>query len=172
MTSQTQTPELIPWNNLQAETAGYFAARAQGFLRSSYTLADRSGHPLAVLRAQNTGAAFTAGDFGARIEGYSRSGYRMLSGETELARVTRLGESAAALRAECAGRVYEARLRLLRNGAVVRTRVGGELARVSGSLAGRSYEAVFDSGVEGALPVVVLVLHHITALRRRIYLAG
>lgn len=172
MASPTQTPELIPWNTLQARLAGSFEARAHGLLRVSYTLMNRNGNPFAGLRAQGTGAALAAGDLEAGIEQTSRNGYRMLSEETELVRATPLAESTDTLRIECAGQVYEARLRLLRNVAVVRAREGGEIVRLSGGLAGRRYEAAFDAGVEGALLVAALVLHHMTTLRRRIYVAG
>lgn len=171
MASPTQTPALIPWNTLQAHLAGSFEARAHGLLRVSYTLTDRSGSSFAGLRVQDTGAALTAGDLEARIEPSSRNGYRMLSEETELVRAIPLEESAT-LRIECAGQLYEAHLRLLRNIALVRAREGGEIARLCGDLAGRRYETVFDAGVEGTLPVAILVLHYMTTLRRRVYLAG
>lgn len=172
MASPTQTPGLVPWNALQARLAGAFEAHAHGLLRVSYTLTNRNGNPFAGLRARDGGAALTAGDLEAGIHQTSRGGYRMLSQNTELVRATPLAESAATLRIECAGRVYEARLRLLRNVAVVRVRDGGEIVRLSGGLAGRRYEAVFDPEIEGALLVAVLVLHHASTLRRRIYLAG
>lgn len=172
MSSRTHTPELIPWNSLQTQLDGCFEAHAHGLLRVSYTLMDRNEIPFGELRAQGSEAIFTTGDLEAEIEPSPRSGYRILSGGIELARATPLEESAATLRIECAGRAYEARLQLLRNVATVRGRGGGSFVRLSGGVAGRRYRAVFDPEAEGALPVAVLVLYYMTALRRRIYLAG
>ncbi len=172
MASATQTLGLIPWNILQASLGGHFEAHAHGLFRVSYILIDRSGRPFGELRTQGSEAIFTAGDLEAGIERTSRNGYGMLAGEIELARATPLADSAATLRIECAGQVYEVHFRLLRSTAVVRALDGGETARLSGGLAGRRYEAVFDPRLEGTLPVAVLVLHYLTALRRRIYLAG
>lgn len=172
MTSATQTLGLIPWNTLQTSLGGQFEARAHGLFRVSHTLIDRSGQPFGELRTQGARVTLTTGDLEAGIERTSRNGYRMLTGEIELARAAPLADSAATLRIECAGQVYEAHLRLLRSTAVVRALDGGEIVRLSGGLTGRRYEAAFDPRLEGALPVAILVLHYLTALRRRIYLAG
>lgn len=172
MASPTQTPEFIPWNTIQAQLDGYFEARAHGLLHPSYTLMDRSGHTFAELHAHGDRVTLTAGDLEAGIARTSRNGYGMLSKGIELARVTPLADSVATLRIECAGRVYESHLRLIRNVVVVQAQDGGEIVRLSGGLAGRHYEAVFDSEAEGALPVALLVLYYMTALRQRIYLAG
>jgi hypothetical protein len=55
---------------------------------------------------------------------------------------------------------------------VARSSGGEEVARISGGLTNRSYEAVFDAGDEGSVPLAVFLLYLTVALRRRVFLAG
>jgi hypothetical protein len=161
---------LAPWRELRERLAGYFAARAQGLLASEFVLSNRSGEEFGRLRVHGPeGAELEAGSTRAKIERTSRSRYRMLAGDAETL-VAEFAGSSSVLR--CGFRTYEARLNLLRNAAVARSSGDEEAARIAGGLTNRSYEAVFDVGDEGSLPVAVFLLYHTVALRRRAFLAG
>jgi hypothetical protein len=115
------------------------------------------------------GADLEAGEVRATIERGAGSRYRMLGGDGRVI----LEETAASgdtSEVRCGDRVYEVRLALLRNVAVARSSGGGEAARVAGGLTNRSYDAFFDAGEEGALPLAVFLLYRIIALRRRAFL--
>jgi hypothetical protein len=43
---------------------------------------------------------------------------------------------------------------------------------ITGGLTNRTYEAVFDAGDEGSLPVAIFLLYLTVALRRKAYLTG
>ena len=76
------------------------------------------------------------------------------------------------LEISCGGQTYEAKISFLRNLAVARHAYDGErTARLSGGLAGWSYQATFADD-RGALPVAVFLLWHVVANRRRAYRAG
>ena len=117
------------------------------------------------------GGELGAENLRAVIERAPHGRHRMLSGEEETLVAEPL-ETADILVVRCAGRRYEAHLSLLRNTAVARSSVGEEAARVTGCLTNRTYEAVFDAGDEGSLPVAVFLLYYTAALRRRAYLTG
>ena len=171
-----QDPALAPWRQLQERLAGYFAARSRGLLASEFDLARRDGEKFGRLRVHEPGGAeFEAGDVRAAVERAAveraaRSRYRMLVGKAEvLAEIT---GSADTPEVRCGERLYEVKLGLLRNMAVARSSGGSEMARVAGRLTNRSYEAFFDAGNEGALPLAVFLLYRIVSLRRRAFLAG
>jgi hypothetical protein len=73
---------------------------------------------------------------------------------------------------KCLHRLYQGRLSLLRNTA--RAGPAGEKATVSitGGLTNRNYEAVFDAGDEGSLPVAIFLLYLTVALRHKAYLTA
>jgi hypothetical protein len=115
------------------------------------------------------GADLEAGDITAAIERGAGSRYRMLDGDGRVILEETAG-SGDASEVRCGDRVYEVRLALLRNAAVARSSGGGEAARVAGGLTNRSYDAFFDAGEEGALPLAAFLLYRIIALRRRAFL--
>jgi hypothetical protein len=172
MTPAPQDPTLAPWMSLQEHLAGYLAARARGFLASEFVLSSRDGEELGRLRVHGPqGADLEAGEVRATIERGARSRYRMLDGDGRviLEEIAGSGDASEVRRGD---RVYEVRLALLRNAAVARSSGDGEVARVAGGLTNRSYDAFFDAGEEGALPLAVLLLYRIIALRRRAFLTG
>jgi hypothetical protein len=72
----------------------------------------------------------------------------------------------------CSGRVYRGRLSLLRNTAEAGLAGDEAKVRISGGLTNRNYEAVFDAGDEGSLPVALFLLYLTVTLRREAYLTG
>src|ERR671917_468710 len=80
--------------------------------------------------------------------------------------------SADAPEVRCGGRLYEARLRLLRNAAEARSPGGSEAASVAGGLTNRVYQVSFAAEDENSLPLAVFLLFRIVALRRRAFLTG
>ena len=172
MTNAPQDPTLAPWKGLREDLAGYFAARARGLLAPGIALARRDGEGFGRLRVYGPeGAEIEAGEVRATIEGAGPSRHRMLAGCAEIL-VSETAGSANALEVRCGGRVYVVRLGLLRNVAVARSSDGVESARIAGGLTNRSYEASFDAGDEGSLPVAVFLLYRLVALRRRAFLTG
>lgn len=67
---------------------------------------------------------------------------------------------------------YAARVSLLRNLAIASYPDGERTIRLSGGLTGRSYDALFDDGDGGALPVAIFLLWYLAANRRRAYRMG
>jgi hypothetical protein len=172
MTSAPQDPTLAPWKRLREDLAGYFAARARGLLAPELVLARRDGEGFGRLRAHGPeGAELEAGDVRATIEDAGPPRHRMLAGGAEILLAETAG-SANAVEVRCGGRVYEVRLDLLHNAAVARSPGGLESARVAGGLTNRSYEATFDAGDEGSLPVAAFLLYRLVALRRRAFLTS
>ena len=172
MTNAPQDPALAPWKRLREDLAGYFTARARGLLAPGLALVRRDGEGFGRLRVNGPeGAEIEAGDVRATIEGAGRSRHRMLAGDAEILLAETAG-SANALEVRCGGRVYEVRLGLLRNAAVAGSSDEVESARIAGGLTNRSYEASFDAGDEGSLPVAVFLLYRLVALRRRAFLTG
>jgi hypothetical protein len=170
MTPAPQDPALAPWRGLQENLAGYFAARSRGLLAPELVLARRDGEEFGRLRVHGAeGAEFEAGDVRATIERSPHSRYRMLVGDAEV--LAEIAGCADASQVRCGDRAYEVRLGLMRNAAVARAAGGSEAARVAGGLTNRSYEAFFDAGDEGALPMAVFLLYRLVALRRRAFLA-
>jgi hypothetical protein len=170
MMSEPQNPTPAPWRSIQEQLAGYLAARARGFLASEFVLSSRDGEELGRLRVHGPqGADLEAGEVRATIERGAGSRYRMLGGDGRVILEETAG-SGDTSEVRCGDRVYEVRLALLRNVAVARSSGGGEAARVAGGLTNRSYDAFFDAGEEGALPLAVFLLYRIIALRRRAFL--
>jgi hypothetical protein len=168
-----QDPTLAPWRELQEHLAGYFAARSRGLLAAEFVLSGRRGEAFGRLQVHGLeGAQLEAGSTRARIERTAPARYRMLTGGTETLVAEPARSASGTLEVRCGSRTYEARLRLVRNIAVARSSGGEEVARISGGLTNRSYEAVFDVGDEGSVPVAVFLLYHTVALRRRAFLAG
>ncbi|HZY56481.1 MAG TPA: hypothetical protein VFE09_01635 [Rubrobacteraceae bacterium] len=162
-----------PWRELREHLAGYFAAQAQGLLASEFVLSSRSGEEFGRLRVHGLGGAeLETRGTRAKIERTARSRYRILTGDAETLVAESARSTSSVLKIMCANRTYEARLNLLRNTAVACSSGGEEAARIAGGLTNRSYEAVFDVGDEGSLPVAVFLLYHTVALRRRAFLAG
>jgi hypothetical protein len=64
----------------------------------------------------------------------------------------------------CLDRLYQGQLSLLRNTARERATV-----HITGGLTNRYYEAVFDAGDAGSLPVGFFLLYLTVALRRKAY---
>ena len=165
-----EDPTLAPWRELGERLAGYFAARSRGLLASEFALSDRSGEGFGRLRVHGLeGARLEAGGTRAEIE--RTAGYHMLTGGAETL-VAEPARGSGALEVRCGSRTYEARLDLLRNTAVAHSPANREVARIKGGLTNRSYEAAFDAGDEGALPLALFLLYHTVALRRRVFLAG
>jgi hypothetical protein len=167
-----QDPTLAAWKELGERLAGYFAARARGLLTLEYVLSSRSGERFGRLRVHGPeGAELEVGSTRAEIERTARSRYRMLTGDAQALEAEPARGAADALKVSCEGRLYEARIDLLRNTAVARYPGGGEAARILGGLTNRGYRADFDAADEGALPVAFYLLYHTAALRRRAFLA-
>jgi hypothetical protein len=167
-----QDPTLAPWMSLQERLAGYLAARVRGLLASDFVLSGREGEELGRLRVYGRrGADLEAGIITAAIERGAGSRYTMVDSD---GRVILEGNAGSGDVSEVrrGDRVYEVWLALLRNAAVVRSPGGAEVARVAGGLTNRSYEAFFEAGEEGALPLAVFLLYCIITLRRRAFLMG
>jgi hypothetical protein len=172
MTPAPQNPTLALWMSLQERLAGYLAARARGLLASDFALSGREGEELGRLRVYGRrGADLEAGVITAAIERGGGSRYTMLDsdGRVILEETAGSGDVSEVRRGD---RVYEVWLALLRNAAIAHSPGGAEVARVAGGLTNRSYEAFFDAGEEGALPLAVFLLYRIIALRRRAFLMG
>ena len=171
----TMTPapqDTTPWEHLGERLAGSFAARARGTLAPELHLSGRNGEEFGRLRLDGPeGASFEAGDARATIERGTGPRYRMLDGGGNVL-VEETAGSADAPEVRCGGRLYEARLRLLRNAAVARSPGGSEAARVAGGLTNRGYQVSFDAEDENSLPLAVFLLFRIVALRRRAFLTG
>ena len=95
----------------------------------------------------------------------------VMNGEKVLAASLK-GRSLDELEISCGNQDYRARVSFFRNRAIA-SYVDGEWAtRLSGSLTGRSYEAIFNANDEGALPVALFLLWYIVANRRSAYCTG
>ena len=161
-----------PWSGLLRALDGSFAARAWGFLASEFILLKEGGEEFGRLRIHGLAdAEVETQDLHAAIERAPHAHHRMLTGDAETLAAKPLN-SPDTLEIWCGGRRYEARLSLLRNTALARASGGQEVARVTGGLTNRSYEAVFEAEDEGTLPVAVFLLYHTVALRRRAYQMG
>jgi hypothetical protein len=173
MRSAPEDPTLASWRELRERLAGYFAARARGLLASEFVLSGRSGEEFGRLRVHGpVSADLENGTMGVKIERSARSRYRMLTGSAQMLVAEPARGTSGVLEVRCGSRTYEARVNLLRNTAVAHSSRGEEAARIAGGLTNRSYEAVFDAGDEGSLPVAIFLLYHTVALRRRAFLAG
>ena len=165
-------PTLTPWRRLGETLAGSFAARERRLLASEFALFGREGEEVGRLEIHgDKGAELGARYLEAQIERSAHSGFTMLTDGAEIL----TAEPLAAWNApeiKCLHRLYQGRLSLLRNTA--RAGPAGEKATVSitGGLTNRTYEAVFDAGDEGSLPVAIFLLYLTVALRCKAYLTG
>ena len=160
----------MPWRRLGETLEGYFAARARGLLAPDFAFLAREGEEIGRLEIHGAeGAELGAGDLEARIERSALSGYTMFTDGAEILTAEPRGAWNAP-EIKCLDSLYLGRLSLLRNTA--RAGPGGERAtvRVTGALTNRTYEAVFDAGDEGSLPVAFFLLYLTVALRRKAYL--
>jgi hypothetical protein len=161
-----------PWRRLGETLEGSFAARAHGLVAPDFTILSREGEEIGLLEIHAAeGAELGAGDVEARIERSVLSGYTMLTHGAEILTAEPLGDWNAP-EIKCLDRLYEGRLSLLGNTA--RAGPAGKRATVSitGGLTNRNYEAVFDAGDEGSLPVAFFLLYLTVTLRRKAYLTG
>ena len=117
------------------------------------------------------GAELGAGDLEARIERSALSGYTMFTDGAEILTAEPRGAWNAP-EIKCLDRLYQGRLSLLRNTAGPDRPGKGLTVRITGGLTNRTYEAVFDAGDEGSLPVAFFLLYLTVALRRKAYLTG
>ncbi len=162
------------WRKLGETLQGSFAARARGSLfgTSEFAIQDREGGRIGRLELLGPeGAELEAGNLQARIERPAPSRYAMLAGDERILAAGAVG-SASTPEIMCFGRLYQGRLSLLRNTAEAGPSGEGVKARVTGGLTNRNYEAVFDTGDEGSLPVAVFLLYLVVALRREAYLTA
>jgi hypothetical protein len=161
-----------PWRRLGETLEGYFAAHARGLLAPDFAILGREGEEIGRLEIHGAeGAELRAGDLEARIERSALSGYTMFTGGAEIL-TAEPRRAWNAPKIKCLDRLYLGRLSLLRNTA--RAGPGGERAtvRVTGAFTNRTYEAVFDAGDEGSLPVAFFLLYLTVVLRRKAYLTG
>ncbi len=172
MSPMHEDPALTPWRRLGETLEGSFAARSRGLLAPDFAILGRKGEEIGHLEIHGAeGAELGAGEPEARIERSSLSGYKMLTDGAEILTAQPLGAWNAP-EIKCLDRLYQGRLSLLRNSA--RAGPAGEKAtvRITGGLTNRNYEAVFDAGDEGSLPVAFFLLYLTVALRRKAYLTG
>jgi hypothetical protein len=161
-----------PWRRLGETLEGYFAARARGLLAPDFAILAREGEEIGRLEIHGAeGAELAAGDLEARIERSALSGYTMFTDGAEiLTAEPRRAWNAPEI--ECLDRLYQGRLSLLRKTA--RAGPAGErvTVRITGGLTNRNYEAVFDAGNAGSLPIAFFLLYLTVTLRRKAYLTG
>ena len=162
------------WRSLGETLAGSFAARARGSLvrTSEFAIQDRQGGRVGRLEIHGpAGAELEAGDLKARIERPTPSRYAMLAGGERILSAGPVG-SISTPEIRCFGRLYQGKLSLLRNRAEVAPSGEAVKVRVTGGLTNRNYEAAFDVGDEGSLPVAIFLLYLVVTLRRGAYVTA
>lgn len=151
------------WRNL----GGSFTTR--GLLAPEFALLNPNGEEFGRLRLR----AASDAEFVSRngIAGFEASGrrYRLIADGEEVLIAVPKGRSIDDLEIFCGDQTYEARVSLFRNLAVAYEPGSERVARLSGSLAGRSYEIFFAAEDGCAFPVAVFLLWHLAANRRRAY---
>ena len=171
MSPMQRDQDPTPWGRLGEDLSGYFAARARGLLASDFVLLDRDNGEFGHLEIQGPQGAETrsTGGLEARIERVTPTRHRMLSGDAEV-----LSSTGAATSPErrCLGVPYHAALSLLRNRAEAGPARAQATVRIKGGLTNRNYEAFFETGEAGPLPVALFLLYRIVTLRREAYRAG
>jgi hypothetical protein len=171
MDPMQQDPALAAWRSLGETLAGSFAARARGSLvrTSEFTIQDSQGGRVGRLEIHGpAGAELDAGDLQAYIERPAPSRYAILAGGKKILAAGPVG-SLSTPEIRCFGGLYRGRLSLLRNKAEAAPSGEAVKVRVAGGLTNRNYEAVFDAGDEGSLPVAIFLLYLVVALRREAY---
>ena len=170
MSTVQEDPTLAPWRRLGERLAGSFAARARGLLASEYTIQGREREEIGRLSIHGAeGAELEAGDLEARIEHSAPTRYTMLSGGATILAARPMG-ALNTPEIRCLDRLYGGRLSLLRNTAEAGPAGDEATIRITGGLTNRNYEATFDPGDEGSLPVAFFLLYLTVALRRKAYL--
>ena len=158
-----------PWRRLGETLEGSFAALARGLLAPGFAILGKEGEEIGRLEIHGAeGAELGAGDLEARIERSAPSCYTMLTDGVEILAAEPLGAWNAP-EIECLDRLYRGRLSLLRNKAEAGPAGKRATVRITGGLTNRIYEAVFDAGDEGSLPVALFLLYLTVALRRKAY---
>jgi hypothetical protein len=169
MCPMQEDPTLTSWRRLGEILEGSFAARARGLFAPDFAILGREGEKIGRLEIHGAeGAELGAWHLEARIERSALSGYTMLTDGAEILTAEGLGAWSAP-EMKCLDRLYQGRLSLLRNTAEAGP--AGERATVSitGGPTNRNYEAVFDAGDKGSLPVAFFLLYLTVALRRKAY---
>jgi hypothetical protein len=160
-----------PWGLLGETLSGYFAARARGLLASDFVLLDGDAGEFGHLEIHGPKGAELRSTVGleARIERASPTRHRMFSGDAEI-----LASTGAATSPDIRslGIPYQATLSLLRNRAEAGPANEEATVRVKGGLTNRGYEAYFETGGAGSLPVALFLLYRIVTLRREAYRAS
>ena len=169
MSPMQEDPTLAPWRRLGESLEGSFAARARGLLAPDFAILGREGEEVGCLKIHGPqGAELEAGDLEARIERSAPSGYAMLAGGAKILEAEPVG-ALNTPEITCLDRLYKGRLSLLRNTAWAGPAGERVTVRITGGLTNRNYEAVFDVGDAGSLPVAFFLLYLTVALRRKAY---
>jgi hypothetical protein len=159
-----------PWREPSEILAGHLTARASGLLASEFALLDGEGAQIGRLEIHGpAGADLRVGHAEARIGPASRSNYTMMSSGAEI--LTSTGDATSPA-ITYLNHPYEARLSLLRNTAEAGPKEQTTTIRIKGGLTNRNYEASFEPGDEGSLPVALFLLYRLVALRRGAYRTG
>jgi hypothetical protein len=170
MSPMQKDPAPEPWRKLSETLAGHLMVCARGLLASEFILLDRENMEIGDLEIHGLrGAELKAGDAQARIERLSPSRYRMLSSGAEI--LTSAGD-ATSPEITYLNHPYEASLSLLCNKAEAGRPGHNATIRIKGGLTNRNYEAFFEPGDEGSLPVAFFLLYRLVSLRREAYRAG
>ena len=171
-TSGTAFPQSY---DLHKALGGTFTARLHGLLLARFILLGPDGWEFGRLYMHGPSLArFEFGDYSATLEA-SGGRYRMLDsylGGGEVLTANTRRRSTGELEIYSEGQTYGVRARLLRNLAIASYPGGERAVRLSGSLTGRSYNALFAADDEGALPVAIFLLWYLAANRRRAYRMG
>jgi hypothetical protein len=161
-----------PWRRLGETLEGSFTAHARGLLAPGFAILSKEGEEIGRLQIHGAeGAELGAGELEARIERSATSGYRMLTDDAVILTAKPLGAWNAP-EIEYLESLYRGRLSVLCNTAEAGPAGEKATIRISGGLTNRKYEAVFDAGDEGSLPVALFLLYLTVALRRKAYLTG
>ena len=169
MSPMRENPTLASWRRLGEILEGSFVARGRGLLASEVAIFRREDEEIGRLEIHGTeGAELGVGYLEARIERSTISSYRMLTEDAAVLTAKPLGAWNAP-EIECLESLYQGRLSLLRNTAEAGPAGERATARITGGLTNRIYEAVFDAGDAGSLPVAFFLLYLTVALRRDAY---
>jgi hypothetical protein len=167
-----EDPTLAPWRRLGETLAGSFAARSRGLFASEFAIQGREGEEIGRLRIHGAeGAELEAGALEARIEHQVPARYTMVSGDTTIL-AARPRDALNTPEIRCLDGLYRGRLSLLHNTAEAGLAGNEATVRIAGGLTNRNYEASFDAGDEGSLPVAFFLLYLTVSLRRKAYLTG
>src|SRR5919199_898759 len=172
MMSRTSSAAPFGPDNLRQNLAGSFTARARGLFAPEFVLLGPGGEEFGRLCLGGIGdAQVRAEGFMAAFETSERR-YSMAADGREILTAHPKGHSTDELEIFCDGRTYEAQISPFRNLALALQPSGEKIARLSGGLTGRSYEARFAAEDRCALPMAVFLLWRIVATRRHAYRAG